>query len=402
MKRLVCSMDGTWNDDEGGASPQTNAAKLASAVLPTDDRGVWQLVRFVVGKAPSEEKRWASLKAAAGLQISERIKAGYEFLRNTYEPGDEIYLFGVARGAYEARSLASFIALFGIARKDADFPIDEAWRVYGKSERRRKFDAVAELSAACHYPVRIRCIGAWETVGHAGNPNWPWAWLARRFSHHDLRWHDTIDVALHAVSIDETRGAFRPSMFTLPDDVVLPSHQRVEQAWFPGTHADVGGGSPESELSDVALLWMVEKIQSTTNLAIDIARLERESRPDPLGVQHVCNTEWRSAFSRRVPYLRLVRQDAGGIPHRRRRALRNWRTSKLGNGLISLNETIHHSALERFGQTIREANGSRVHERIYEPSTLVAAVSATREEAAREEPAREKRALDEEVHIENA
>ncbi|MBY0559011.1 DUF2235 domain-containing protein [Hyphomicrobium sp.] len=392
MKRLVCSMDGTWNDDEGEASPQSNAAKLASAVLPADHRGTWQLVRFVFGKAPSEEERLPSLRSAAGFEISERIKAGYEFLRNTYEPGDEIYLFGVSRGAYEARSLASFIALFGIARKDADFPIDEAWRLYRKSERRRKFDTVAELSAACHYPVRIRCIGAWDTVGHAGNPNWPWAWLARWFNRHDLRWHNTIDIALHAVSIDETRGAFRPSMFTLPDDVVLPSHQRVEQAWFPGTHADVGGGSPETELSDLALHWMIEKIQSMTELAIDIERLERESRPDPLGVQHVSDTGWSSVFSRRVPYLRLVREDVAGIPNGRRRAFGNWRTSKLGKGLISLNETIHQSALERLGQTIREAKGSRVHERIYEPSTLVAAVSPTREEAP----------SDEEVHTENA
>jgi uncharacterized protein (DUF2235 family) len=382
MKRLVCSMDGTWNDE---ASPQTNVAKLTRAVLPADNRGVRQLVRFVVGKAPSEEKRLPLLKAAAGFEISERINAGYEFLRKTYEPGDEIYLFGVSRGAYEARSLANFIALFGIARKDADFAIDEAWRIYRKSERRRKFDVVAELSAACHYPVRVRCIGVWDTVGHAGNPNWPWAWLARRLNRHDLRWHDMIDVALHAVSIDERRSAFRPSMITLPDDVVLPSHQCIEQAWFSGTHDDVVGGRSETELSDLALLWMIEKIRSTTDLAIDIEKLERESRPDPLGRQHICNTGWRSAVSRRIPYLRLVQQNIGGVPDRRRRFFKSWRTSKLGKGLASMNETIHHSARERLGQTIEEANGSRVQELVYAPSTLVAAVSPAGDGAARDE-----------------
>lgn len=379
-------MDGTWNDDSG-ASPQTNVAKLTRAVLPTDNRGVRQLIRFVVSKAPWEEKGWASFKGTAGFEISERIEAGYEFLRNSYEPGDEVYLFGFSRGAYEARSLASFIALFGIARKDAAFPIDHAWRLYRKSERRRNFDAVAEFSAACHYPVRIRCIGAWDTVGNAGNPKWPWACLSRRFSYHDIRWHDTIDVALHAVSIDETRRAFRPLMFTLPEDVEVPPHQRVEQVWFAGTHANVGGGLPETELSDIALLWMAEKIQSTTDLAIDIEKLQHESSPDPLGLQHASNTGWRSALSRRIPYLRLVQQNIAGIPDRRRSFFRSWRTSKLGNDLVSLNETIHHSARARLGQTICEAHNNHVQERVYEPSTLVAAVTRAHKEEVHEEEA---------------
>ena len=60
-----------------------------------------------------------------GLEVSARIKLGYQFLCDSYEPGDEIYLFGFSRGAFEARSLASFVTLFGIARKDGDFSFEK-------------------------------------------------------------------------------------------------------------------------------------------------------------------------------------------------------------------------------------------------------------------------------------
>ena len=224
------------------------------------------------------------------------------------------------------------------------------------------------------------------------------AWLSRRFGYHDMRLHDTIDTALHALSIDETRGPFRPSMFTLPDDVTLPFHQHVEQMWFAGTHADVGGGWPETHLSDIALLWMAERIQATTDLAIDIEKLKRESNPDALGLQHSSSTGWLYAFSRVVPHLRLVQQNLNGIPDRRRSFFKSWRTNKVGSGLVSLNETIHESALTRLGQTVREARDKAVQEIVYQPSTLVNSAGAdiststtlSPRPAQREEPVRVK------------
>ena len=370
MKRLVCSMDGTWNDDIS-ALPSTNVAKLTRAVLPTDAQGTRQLVRYVAG-VPASQEGSISRKEAAGAVMSERIRAAYHFLSNTYEPGDEIYLFGFARGAFEARSLASFIALFGIARRDGTFAIDEAWQLYLKPERKRDFNRVAELSDACHYPVRIRCIGVWDTVEHAGTPSWPWRVFRRSRSFHDVRWHDVVDIALHALAIDETRGTFRPVMFTLPNDVALPLHRHVEQAWFPGTHADTGGVWSETELSDIALLWMAEQIQSATSLALDIEKLKRESRANPLGPQHAPASGWRHSLSRRIPFLRLIQQNISGIPNGRRRVLKYWRTSKLNGDHVSLNEKVDASALARIGQTIREVSGDRVEERIYRPAALAA------------------------------
>jgi uncharacterized protein (DUF2235 family) len=358
MKRLVCSLDGTWNDDDG-ASPLTNVAKLHRAIPFEDSNGIRQFVRYVVGVASLQDKGLAFLKGALGFEIGDRIKAGFQFLSHLYEPGDEIYLFGFSRGAYEARSLASFITLFGLARRGTDFPIDEAWTVYRQTERKRDFDAVAEISALCHYPVRIRCLGVWDTVGNIGNPYRSWAWLSRKFDHHDTRLHDTIDVALHALSIDEARSPFRPTLFTYPDDTRPPSRQHIEQTWFAGTHADVGGGWPETALSDIALLWMAERIAAMTDLAIDVEKLRRETNPDHLGLQH-------DSSSRFAPFVRVIQPnlDVGDD------LSSHDRKSRSGRRLVSLNETVHQSALMRLGQMVREARAESVREIVYKPRSL--------------------------------
>lgn len=344
MKRLVCLLDGNCCDDDGAATP-TNVAKLGRAILLKDGNNIRQLVRYVVG--PSPAKRLTSLKDAFGVAMSDRMRAAYQFLTNVYEPGDEIYLFGFSRGAYEARSLASFLTLFGVARREGGFDIDHAWSIYRRREKRRNFDTVAEISASCHYPVRIRCLGLWDTVENTGNPYRSRGSSSRRFGRHDTRLHDTIDVALHALSIDEPRRRFQPTLLTYPDNVALPTYQHVEQTWFAGTHGDVGGGWPESELSDIALLWMAERVQATTDLALDIEKLRREAKPDPLGTQHDPLTGW----------VRFITP-------------RTRRTSKPPLGLRSLNEAIHPSALSRLGQTVKEARSGVGRDIVYAPQFL--------------------------------
>jgi uncharacterized protein (DUF2235 family) len=36
--------------------------------------------------------------------------------------------------------------------------------------------------------------------------------------------------------------------------------QGIEQVWFAGAHADVGGGHPEAALSNLSLDWMVRRL----------------------------------------------------------------------------------------------------------------------------------------------
>ncbi len=57
--------------------------------------------------------------------------------------------------------------------------------------------------------------------------------------------------ALHLVSIDERREPFTPT---------LTNHDssRIDEVWFAGGHADVGGGHAERRLADVTLRFMID------------------------------------------------------------------------------------------------------------------------------------------------
>ncbi len=375
MKRLVCCLDGTWNSDEHGSVP-TNVVKLHRSILPEDAGGVRQVSHYVEGISSAKGTRAQFLKGAVGYEVSDRIREGYEFLIDAYEPGDEIFLFGFSRGAFEARSLAGFITLFGIARKGAGFSVEQAWALYRLPAGRRSAAALAQLRAAAHYPARIKCVGVWDTVGNIGNPFFSSRLLDRWTGFHDTRLHSSIDVGLHALSIDEVRGPFRPSLWTRPRHAPPTPDQHVEQVWFSGSHANVGGGFPETELSDIALLWMAERASATAGLALDMDELKRTTKPNPLGLQHASATGRIFKWSARLPFIRLINQNTQAIPRLRRTLIGCWRSGKLVRADVTINESVHDSVLARFGRTVNEATGETLREIVYRPRNLAALIGA--------------------------
>jgi uncharacterized protein (DUF2235 family)/lipoprotein NlpI len=373
MKRIALCLDGTWNDNRA-VSPLTNVARLQHAIAGSDGNGVRQVSHYVDGIASTDGETAQFLKGAVGFGIGDRIRKAYELLAADYEPGDEIYLFGFSRGAFEARSLGALITLFGVAKAVGSFPFDKAWSLYRTRAAKRSETALAEVRAASHYPVRIKCVGVWDTVGNIGNPFSSSGPVGRMFKFHDTALSDSIDVGLHALSIDEIRGPFRPALWSLPEGQALPANQHVEQVWFAGTHCDVGGGFRETGLSDIALLWMAERVAATTGMALDMDELARTSRPDPLGAQHRSAAGSIFRWSRLFPFVRLVKQAVEGISPLRRALFGTWRTSKVRGGRTVVNESIHPSVVRRFGQKVIELRDGRSHAIDYRPANLVPVV----------------------------
>ncbi len=380
MKRLLCFFDGTWNrpDDRDAL---TNVVRLYRAVLPADPAGILQLAHYEIGIATDKAYgRFAFPVGAVGIGVADRIRSGLRFIAANYSQGDEIYLFGFSRGAFQARALGEMIAATGIPRDPTKETTERFWETYENAGTADEIDgeALRAVREEAHWPVRIRCIGVWDTVGNLGLPLTPRRLPGGGLSLHHKGLSPLVDVGLHALSIDEPRGPFSPTLWTMQPDELLPAGQIIEQVWFPGCHANIGGGYKDRALSDVALLWMAERVAATTGVALDLHRLRRESTADPLGeaVQPTSDTVFK--LSDVIPFVRLLHQDLAGLSLLRRGLLGGWRTSLLPPGEISINESIHESALARLGKRVPVRRGDMLRHVVYRPRPLRRAVSAKR------------------------
>jgi hypothetical protein len=87
-------------------------------------------------------------------------------------------------------------------------------------------------------------------------------------------------------------------------DLTVP--QRLEQVWFSGVHSNVGGGYPDSGLSDVALAWLLGRAREC-GLAVDETQVDATVSPGPLG----------RLYDPMTPLYRLLGEATRPIPERR-------------------------------------------------------------------------------------
>ena len=375
MKRIICSLDGTWDEPTDEAT-LTNVVKLHRAIAPVDVQGVKQVAHYEIGiSSDGGGKGFVNfVKGAIGIEVGQRIQSAYKFICETYEPGDEVYLFGFSRGAFQARSLAGLVSLVGIPKHPDAAALQAAWTAYETRKMAGGRERLSVVRDAAHTPVPIKCIGVWDTVGNLGIPILLAMRYNRRFAFHDVRLKPNVEVALHALAIDEPRGPFSPALWTLPKRRPPSENQHIEQVWFPGSHCDVGGGLVCSDLSDAALLWMASRAHQATGLAFDFDHLKATARPNPLGEQyHPGGSVYR--LGNMLPYLRLINHDTRAVPVLRRVTFGTWRTGPLPFRRRSINERIHPSAIERLGKQVAVRYGEEVLRQPYLPQTLALALA---------------------------
>jgi uncharacterized protein (DUF2235 family) len=101
-------------------------------------------------------------------------------------------------------------------------------------------------------------LGVWDTVGAPGIPlNVAKRFNSEQYAFHDLELSGIVENAYQAVAVDEYREDYQAALW----DPKVKFNQVMEQVWFVGAHADVGGGYPDQSLSDIALAWMQDKAQ---------------------------------------------------------------------------------------------------------------------------------------------
>ena len=300
-KRIVVCCDGTWNTADQvceGKPCSTNVAKFAVALADTSADGLPQKVFYVRGVGTS---RWDRIRGGAfGYGLSDNVKEAYRLIAEHFDPGDEIFLFGFSRGAYTARSAAGLIRNAGILRREHLQRLDPAYELY-RDRTNHPRDVESELfRRSFSHETRIRCIGVWDTVGALGIPlsgipvvdtfNRHWAF-------HDTGLSSTVDNAFQALAIDEQRKPFQPALWQQHAD---PGSQRLEQVWFAGVHCDVGGGYPQTGLSDIALRWMIDRAREC---GLAFQPDQPPMSPDPKGTLHDSRT---GAYTLLRPYSRPI------------------------------------------------------------------------------------------------
>ncbi|MCE1117066.1 MULTISPECIES: DUF2235 domain-containing protein [Pseudomonas] len=270
-KKIIISFDGTWNTpdtkSEIKGSKSTNVWKLHAALLARDKDGTTQNKWYDAGVGTDWYDRLSG--GAFGVGLSEKILDGYRHLASTYEPGDLVHIFGFSRGAYTARSLVGLIRNAGLLKPEHLDLAREAYGLYRTRDEGADSDSAQLFRSNFSRTITIHMLGIWDTVGALGVPLESFDWFNKSYyEFHDTELSSIVHNAFHAVAIDEWRKNYQCTLW----DPKSKPNQRVEQVWFSGAHANIGGGYPDSSLSDIALTWMINKAVEC-GLAVDTSKI---------------------------------------------------------------------------------------------------------------------------------
>lgn len=254
MRRLILFFDGTWNDP----MDKTNVYRMAALTKHKADDGIEQHFFYDPGVGSTTGTR--ILGGAFAYGLTRNLMDGYQWLAKNYRKDDEIWIFGYSRGAYTARSLVGLLNKCGLVKVYTPVLLKEAERLYRNKDIATGDKQSNEFIESYSRRVRIKFLGVWDTVGTLGIP---YFWNEyTKFSWHSTSLSPQVDNAFHAMALDEHRALYDVALWTSPTGEPPTAEQTVEQRWFIGAHANVGGGYPEDPLADIPLNWMYYKAKN--------------------------------------------------------------------------------------------------------------------------------------------
>jgi len=288
-KRKALFLDGTWNtvDDD------TNVWRLKSLCAADAD----QVCYYSQGVGTTSGTRL--IGGMFGYGLDDEVICAYQWLVQNYVPDDRIFIFGFSRGAFTARSLSGFISKCGLLKPGAPVSLKQLYARYRKGatvHTIRELKSVPDASLSLEdrwlkeysMPIPIWFQGVWDTVGALGVPFGNFPTISRSqyaFLETDLRINN--DRAFHALAIDEHRETFAPTLWSKTvvkgADTYPPRPlQEVEQRWFVGAHADVGGGYANDLLAQIPLKWLMQKAQQNGLVCKETVNIDGDESQAPV------------------------------------------------------------------------------------------------------------------------
>jgi uncharacterized protein (DUF2235 family) len=267
-RRLILCIDGTDNSPtalhrSSTGEPEAVRTNVSRFFRTLVKNGHSQLAYYQPGVGTIDPERsnshWARLRNSVGRKYDGMIgwmfnthtSAAYRYLMDQYQDGDDVFLLGFSRGAFICRVLAGMLHKVGLLHGGQEEMLSFAWQVYTP---RDNFEAAGRFKKFYARPVKIRFLGLWDTVNSVGNPFHLSVFPSTLNNH-------SVEVVRHAMAIDERRVMFLQNMWTdSPTD-----KQDVLQVWFPGVHADIGGGytgDSSPGLAGIPLAWMIREARA--------------------------------------------------------------------------------------------------------------------------------------------
>ena len=256
------------------------------------------------------------------------------FLSEYYFPESKLYIFGFSRGAYTSRILAGMIYSVGIydlrqfekeeriiiakslyqAYKGKNKDVEDIRINSGKIIREWKSKSKTRIAnVGAVYDATIEVMGLWDTVEALGLVPTFEALEGKITGTRDPqnivnpngRYIDqicNIKNIYHSLSLDDNRANVFTPIIISSEHVAkecendTASISKIEEVWFSGAHADIGGGYKKNEnnikgdytdrdlsISGVSLNWMMSRIKVT---APELIPEYVEVFENPLGFVH--------------------------------------------------------------------------------------------------------------------
>lgn len=273
QRKLAVFMDGTGNTKKTRSNiwvMYTLAVEQAcagEAIIPYYEDGVGT--------------QWwdRAIGGATGQGIGLNIRRGYRFLATTYQPSDQIFLLGFSRGAFTARSLNGMLEFAGLldinslqthwydflprflGTSELHWAVEDIYELYNVNNNGKpsftqtlRSDIAKGLKEkqlqVLKTTPKVKAIAVFDTVPALG--------LTRKSSPDNHRLGLYAEQGFHAMSLDEQRYDFQIHRFHSE----LREDQSLEEVWFPGVHANVGGGYRNYHgLESLSRNWMLEKLK---------------------------------------------------------------------------------------------------------------------------------------------
>jgi hypothetical protein len=327
-RRVIILYDGTWCGRE--VNTRSNVYFLAEMIginltanpaVYTSTTGPDIRARYFDGVGLGGDFMSYLWNGAFATQAKRECSEVYDFIVQNFAWDDqvhtEVWMFGISRGAYIVRSVAGMINNCGliIDGTNADL-IGQIYDIYRNPHAVHWpwSDEMEQFRKRVSHRVRtpIKFMGIFDTVGSRGAPKlnydtgtgfeWP--------GFHDSFISSVVEKVYHAVAIHDRFWAFQPCLAFRDNKHRTHSALKIYQKWFPGCHYDLARQefqflreqgsllekvvfpivnlisktvSPNHQLGDLVLIWMLSAIDSEGGGVI----IQRDMNNNPRNITQV-------------------------------------------------------------------------------------------------------------------